>query len=126
MAPESIGYDGHRSPEYTTFEKLRAVATDAEMIALLHHSSPVVRTYAAEHVVERELETPALETLLTDATTVQVHYGCMVDIDPVSRVTVQSLCNYRGKPFAATKLSAIAGHRDDLGDQARRCLALAP
>lgn len=125
VASERVSFDGHRSAEYTIYERLRTAATDAEMIALLAHVSPVVRSYAAQHVIERNLEGVSLEPLLADATLVNTQYGCLGGLSPVSRTTVQALCDFREKPLAARKLAELARQaRGDLSTMATRCLAM--
>ncbi len=123
FASEHVSYDGHTSEEFKAFQRVRAVATEVEMIALLGHTSPVVRAYAAEHVIERDLESAALDVLLSDPTWVKTQYGCLGGAMPVSRVVAQSLCNARDKPLAARKLAELARRGpDELAVMASRCL----
>ena len=125
MASKHVSYDGHLSAEYALYERLRAAATDTEMVALVLHASPVVRSYAALHVIERDLGIESLEPLLADATPVKEHLGCLGFVAPVSRVTIQALCDFRERAPAARKLAEIAkSGPDEMADQAHRCLAL--
>ena len=125
FASEHVSYDAHTSEEFKAFQRLRAVATEAEMIALLGHTSPVVRAYAAEHAIERDLEAAPLDTLLSDPTWVRTQYGCLGGEMPVSRVVAQSLCNAREKPMAARKLGELARQgQGELAAIASRCLTL--
>lgn len=123
FASEHVSYDGHPSTEYATFARLRQRATDAEMLALLAHESPVVRSYAAQHAIERDLDAPLLVPLLVDQALVPAQWGCIGSTMPVSWVTVNELCNARDKSRAAAHLDTLAKGADDRADQARRCLA---
>lgn len=125
MASKRVSYDGHPSAEYALYEQLRAAATDSEMVALVLHESPVVRSYAAQHVIERDLGLASVEPLIADATPVAAQYGCLRGAPPVSRATLQALCDFRERAPVAKKLAEIAKSGPDaLADQARRCLAL--
>ena len=124
FAAERVSIDGHTSEEVKVFQRLRAVATDAEMIALLGHASPVVRAYAAEHVIERDLEAATLDALLADRTLVETQYGCIGGARSVRLVVAQSLCDLRGKPAAARTLTELSRRGpSDLAVMARECLA---
>jgi hypothetical protein len=123
FASQHVSYDGHPSEEFMAFQRLGAVATDAEMIALLGHASPVVRSYAAEHVIERDLEAAALDVLLADPTLVETQYGCIGGAMSVRLVVAQSLCDFRKKPAAMRKLTALAqAGQGGLDAMASECL----
>lgn len=53
---EMIGIDGHKSAVYRTYERLRALASPAELEALLRHESPVVAGYAARALLDIEAD----------------------------------------------------------------------
>ena len=121
---ERIGYGGAPSPSYAIFKRLRAAATDVEMIALLQHTSAVVRSYAAQHVIEKNLDADALDPLLTDRELVATQFGCIGGSMSVAQVTVQSLCNWHDAPLAAKKLRSIAKGNGDNAELAQRCLSM--
>ncbi len=122
FASEHVSYDGHVSEEFKAFQRLRALATDAEMIALMSHASPVVRAYAAEHVIEHDLEAATLDVLLADPTLVETEYGCLGGARSVRLVVAQSLCDFHGNSVAARKLGGLAREGRDLAVFAERCL----
>lgn len=124
VTSEHVGYDGHPSPDFALYARLRAAATDAEMSALLEHGSPVIRSYAAMRVVERDLTDARLERLLDDGTFVPTHFGCLGSAMPVARITEQALCDFRAQPTAARALAKLAAEGStERGMLASRCLS---
>lgn len=123
FSSERVGYGGAPSMSFAIFTRLRAAATDAEMIALLQHASPVVRSYAAQHVIERDLGIDAVDPLLADGALVETLFGCIGGSMTVARVTVQSLCSSSKSPAAAAKLATLSKGGDDLSQLASQCLA---
>ena len=68
IAEKHVSYGGHASEEFKVYERLATIATDTEMIALLGHTSPIVRGYAAQGVIERDLAGAPLDGVLADET----------------------------------------------------------
>lgn len=117
-----IGYGGAPSPSYAVFERLRAAATDVEMIALVQHKSPVVRSYAAQHVIEKNLGLDHIDPLLADGEMVETLFGCIHGNMSVATLTIQWLCGARTKA-ATEKLEGVAKGTGDLADRAQRCIS---
>ncbi len=124
IAEKHVSYDGHASEEFKVYERLATIATDTEMVALLGHTSPIVRGYAAQGVIERDLAGAPLDGVLADETLVSTQRGCFGSTEAVWHVTVQSLCNSRAKSLASRTLRELArpgqGKR---GEMASRCMA---
>jgi hypothetical protein len=119
----AVSYDGHMSAEYAVFSRLRAVATDAEMIALLRHRSPVVRSYAGRHVLERGLTATPVEPLLVDATPVTFQEGCMTQTWPVAHLTLLMLCDFKAQKESSRELGRLSSSDDaETAKRARECL----
>lgn len=119
-----VGAAGAKSEAFTRFERVRDAATEDEIVALLHHESPVVRGYMAQHVA-RALgpRIPALEPLLDDETRVGTLQGCMnVPEGSVSGVVREAVC-YSPAPEATTLLTKLAGGSSRDQVYAAGCLA---
>lgn len=73
-----VGPDGEPSPEYQAYEAVVESAAKDEVIRLLRHESPVVRTYMARHIIYHWPEdAPALRRLLSDEAWVETLDGCI-------------------------------------------------
>jgi hypothetical protein len=119
---KAVGYGGSPSDVYAIFERLRATATDAEMIALTRHRSAVVRSYAARHVIERDLDLGVIDPLFSDQAIVGTLTGCIGGDYPVAIVTVHTLCELGNQHAAASeKLATLAKAEGSVAEEARRC-----
>jgi hypothetical protein len=108
---EAIGYSGEPSVVYADYEKLVKQASTEELIALVHHSSPVVRGYVGAHLLA-DLQSDAAYALLSDVTVVDSKSGCSGGNTTVAAHLVSALENaLHGAPLRSTafsKLSALA------------------
>jgi hypothetical protein len=117
-----IGAAGAPSRVYAKYRALVTTANAEEIVALLGHQSPVVRTYMARHVAsELSAQVRALVPLANDATAVEVMEGCVVHTDSVGAATREALC-WSTLPEAGQALVAIHGAG---GPQAAAALACA-
>jgi len=103
-----VGAAGAPSPAFAAFEAVRERATEADLVALLRHPSPVVRGYAAKHIL-REVPgaLPAALALVGDATPVGVLEGCMLGDGTVGGVAADALCASR-LPGAIAEVARLA------------------
>jgi hypothetical protein len=123
IASETIGAAGTPSLEYEIFAQVRRVVSPEEMVALLHHESPIVRGYAAQHVAEKVPGAHArLAQLLDDASPVTTMSGCMIFDATVGTVALMALC-YSASNNGLPLLKSIAKRRGPNGDFARNCIA---
>ena len=53
MESEYVGFGGTKSDEYKRFLKIKSIATDEELIKLIDHNNPIVRTYGFLGLIER-------------------------------------------------------------------------
>jgi len=101
-----IGAGGSPSQVYAKFVAITKAATEAEMVALLQHESPIVRGYVAEHVAEKlPARLDSVVPLAEDWTGVPTLNGCMKGMDSIGEIVVQSLCRSRDKEAGAALLS---------------------
>ncbi len=59
MEAEHIGFIGAKSEQYQNFQKLKSKATDEKLRSLITHENPIIRTYAYQSLIERELIKPS-------------------------------------------------------------------
>ena len=59
MESEHIGFIGAKSEQYQNFQKLKSKASDEELRNLVSHKNPILRTYAYQSLIERELIKPS-------------------------------------------------------------------
>lgn len=104
-----VGYAGTKSVAFTRFEQVRDAATEQEIVALLHHESPVVRGYMAQHVATSlGARMREIAHLLDDETIVGTLEGCMGNPGAtVASVVRESLCMTE-QPEAMTLLDELA------------------
>lgn len=87
-----IGEAGELSKVYTVYTSLRQALTPQQAVALLHHESPVVRGYFADHVIESlPDQLDAVYPLLADDTAVEDMSGCIIARMSVAFVTMMAL-----------------------------------
>ena len=59
MESEYVGFGGTKSDEYKRFQKIKSNATDEELVELINHENPIVRTYGFLGLIEREKMKPS-------------------------------------------------------------------
>ena len=59
MEAEHIGFIGAKSEQYQKFQKLKSKASDERLRSLITHENPIMRTYAYQALIERELIKPS-------------------------------------------------------------------
>lgn len=118
-----IGAGGSPSQVYAKFVAIEKAATEAEMIALLQHESPLVRGYVAQHVArDAPARMDALVPLADDATGVETRNGCMGGFESVAEIVLQALC-YSRAPEAGRTLGTIAQKGGRSAPRALACAA---
>jgi hypothetical protein len=122
-----IGEAGAPSAVYAKFEAIRAKATEAELRALLEHSSGVVRGYTAQHVaIAVGAHIDALVPLADDTTLVPILSGCAGGHEDMGSLVREALCASE-LPEASRALLAIGAKGGRSAAMAYACAApLAP
>lgn len=59
MESEYIGLVGTKSKQYQNFQKLKSKASNEELRNLITHENPILRTYAYQSLIERDLMKPS-------------------------------------------------------------------
>ncbi|GMV41875.1 MAG: hypothetical protein AMXMBFR64_35910 [Myxococcales bacterium] len=121
-----VGAAGAPSAIYAKWEAVEKAASSEELQALLRHERPVVRAYAARHLVRgaTPLAAQSLAPLLSDLADVGSTDGCMIGETTVAAILVEDLCyNAKDKEAARALLrEAVDGGPEDVARQAERCL----
>jgi len=101
----AIGAAGAPSQAYKDHEALVGRATREQILALLLHTSPVVRGYLAMHVADHLApDAAAVYPLLRDETSVERVEGCTIFATSLSDVVVEALGNVAVRTPSATDL----------------------
>ncbi len=117
---EAVGAAGAPSPTFKDYETLVGRATREQLLALLFHTSPVVRGYVAMHVVDHFApDAAAVYPLLRDATPVERVEGCTIFGTAVSDVVVEALGNLAVRAPPAADLLLRAANDRALGAAVR-------
>ena len=59
MESEHIGFIGAKSKQYQNYQKLKSKASEEELRKLLTHENPILKTYAYQSLINRELIKPS-------------------------------------------------------------------
>lgn len=113
-----VGEGGSTSALWQNFDRLRRELSDAEVVELLGHQSPVVRVYMVWEIVERR-PNQLLKTypLLTDAAIVSVMSGDELIVQSVGK---HVLLAWREYPSSLSQeLGARAAKDSDLTEEMR-------
>ncbi len=80
MESEYLGFAGTKSEQYQNFQKLKSKASDAEIKNLIAHENPILRTYAYQSLIERELIQPleAFEEAMLNDERFSKMSGCLI------------------------------------------------
>lgn len=94
----AVGIDGGRPKQWDTYEALRSMATDKELLSLTDDTNGVVRCYAFQALAERKAIDlfPVLLQHLSDTATVQTMYGCLAGYMKVGDFFLETITERNG------------------------------
>ncbi|MCB9565124.1 MAG: hypothetical protein H6708_32465 [Kofleriaceae bacterium] len=104
-----VGFAGKPSSTWEQWQQIAQRASHDDLVALLRHEAPVVRTYAAYHVVDAlAADLAAVMPLFRDRTEVETVDGCFIDKASLAQLLVDDLCHRRATPGAGEVLRVVA------------------
>ncbi|MCB9570806.1 MAG: hypothetical protein H6709_01815 [Kofleriaceae bacterium] len=119
-----VGFAGKPSSTWEQWQQIAQRASHDDLVALLRHEAPVVRTYAAYHVVDAlAADLAAVMPLFRDRTEVETVDGCFIDKASLAQLLVDDLCHRRATPGAAEVLRVVAAAATPTALGSRRCAA---
>lgn len=106
---EAVGEAGEKTETYIRFERLKQIASDTELIALMEHRSPVVRAYVFSALVQRR--NPDIKDILMkhvdDTVQVECYSGCFRYDNKLNEIMLLELKRSRN-----TRNSPLLSERD--------------
>jgi hypothetical protein len=81
----AVGYAGEEPEQWRRYDRLRFISSSATLINLTDHSSPVIRCYSYQALVDRKSDDlfPILLNHILDTSSVTTYFGCIMDEEKV-------------------------------------------